>query len=428
MKILIASRGVVPVRAGCGGAEIVVYQLARWLASAGHEVTLVAEVDEREFEIRPGLEVVPVAPALSRWTRLLPDGLARWIVQHLIGNLVVALAVRRLLRERSGAFDVVHAHGALTALLMSIGRTPPLVYTEHDATPWSCRYRRWYERWLRKAIYRSLNVTVFKRADRVVTVFPSLAREIVRHWGIDAAKVTVIGNGADVEVFRSRERGSSRVRRELGIGRYALFVGSLVPRKCPDLLVDALAEAGDIPCVFVGDGPMRSRLERRAQELGISDRVVMLGPVPADDLGPIYADADLVVLPTVSDAFPLVALEAMACGTPVLASRISGLPEMIEDWETGFLVKPGDVGQLAMGIRFLSGDPALRRRMGANGQRKVREAFRWQGVAERYAIAFARAAGLPDPEPPAAATPVEEIEPELVRAQLVDDEAWAASA
>jgi glycosyltransferase involved in cell wall biosynthesis len=435
MKILIASRGVVPVRAGCGGAEIVVYQLSRWLAAQGHDVTLVAEVDEDEFEILPGLEVVPVGSSASRWWRWLPDGLARWVVQHLIGNIVVALTVRRLVRDRADGFDVVHAHGALSALLISLRRPAPLVYTEHDATPWSCRYRRWYERWLRKTIYRALNVTVFKRADHVVTVFPSLAAEITRHWRIEAAKVSVIGNGADIEAFRPRDASGSRVRRELGLERYALFVGSLVPRKCPDLLVDALAEAGDIPCVFVGDGPMRPRLERRAQELGIADRVVMMGAIASDKLAPIYAEADLVVLPTVSDAFPLVALEAMACGTPVLASRISGLPEMIEDWETGFLVKPGDVGQLAMGIRFLTGDGALRARMGENGRRKVRDAFRWQVVAERYELAYAAAVGIPpDPEPPAFVMPVEatadaDPTPELVRAELVaDDDAWAATA
>jgi glycosyltransferase involved in cell wall biosynthesis len=416
MKILMASRGVVPVKAGCGGAEIVVYQLARNLAKAGHEVTLVGEVDEREFALLPGLEVVP-AGRVSRRSRFLPDGLARWIVQHLFGNVSVARTVRRVLRERPGEFDVVHAHGSLSALLISLGHDVPLVYTEHDATPWSCRYRRWYERWLRKVIYRALNVTVFRRADRVVTVFPSLAAEIVRHWRIDPAKVGVIGNGADVATFQPRDGGPSRVRETYGFERYALFVGSLVPRKCPDLLVDALAEAGDVRCVFVGDGPMRPRLERQAQELGISDRVVLMGTVPSNELGPIYADADVVILPTVSDAFPLVALEAMACGTPVLASRVSGLPEMIEDWQTGFLVKPGDVGQLAMGIRFMTGDHTLRERMGSNGRRRVREEFRWPRVADRYLETYRSAAGIPDPEPPALA----ELDPSLGEAALDEE-------
>lgn len=398
MKILMASRGVVPVKAGCGGAEIVVYQLARSMALQGHEVTLVGDVDEGDLELPSGLEVVRVRNPIRRATRVLPDGLPKWIVQHLLGNVLVARRVRALLRERRGAFDVVHAHGALSALLISFrNRGLPLVYTEHDATPWSCRYRRWYERWIRKAIYRVLNVTAFKRASRVVTVFPSQAREIVRYWKVDPARVSVISNGTDVEVFRPGKRESARVRTALGFDRYVLFVGSLIPRKCPDLLLEAVAETEDIPCVFVGDGPMRAKLERRARELGIADRVALLGNLAPQELGRIYSEADVLVLPTVSDAFPLVALEAMACGTPVLATRVSGLPEMIEDWQTGFLVKPGDVGQLAMGIRFLTGDDKLRRRMGQNGRRRVLEGFQWSAATEQYLSVYRSVAGLEEP-------------------------------
>ena len=199
------------------------------------------------------------------------------------------------------------------------------------------------------------------------------------------------------------------------------MVGSLVPRKCPDLLLEAIAETDGIPCVLVGDGPMRVKLERRAQELGIADRVALLGNVFRSELGHIYREADALVLPSVSDAFPLVALEAMACGTPVLATRVSGLPEMIEDWQTGFLVKPGDIGQLAMGIRFLSGDPKLRKRMGQNGRRRVLDGFLWPAVTERYLSVFRSAAGLPEPEPPTIGTEVDDL-------PTIADAEWAATA
>jgi D-inositol-3-phosphate glycosyltransferase len=427
MKILMASRGVIPVKAGCGGAEIVVYQLARSMALQGHEVTLVGDVDERDFELPPGLEVVRVRNPVARASRFLPNGLPKWIVQHLFGNVVVARRTRKLLRERPGTYDVIHAHGALSAVLISIrNRSVPLVYTEHDATPWSCRYRKWYERWIRKVIYRALNVTAFKRADHVVTVFPSQATEIVRYWKVDPKRVTFISNGTDAAVFRPGNGISTKVRDELGFARYALFVGSLIPRKCPDLLMDAIAET-DVPCVFVGDGPMRARLERRAQELGISDRVALVGSLPPHELRGLYSEADLLVLPTVSDTFPLVALEAMACGTPVLATRVSGLPEMIEDWQTGFLVKPGDIGQLAMGIRFLSGDEKLRRRMGQNGRKRVLEGFLWPDVTERYLTVFRSAAGLLKPEPPTEADELDE--PEVIdEPELILDPEWAATA
>ncbi|MFL5738440.1 MAG: glycosyltransferase family 4 protein [Actinomycetota bacterium] len=425
MKILITSRGVVPVKAGCGGAEIVVYQLARSMALQGNDVTLVGEVDENDFELPERLRVEQVESQSHRRMRFLPGGLPTWIVQHLLGNVLVALRARALLREQR--FDVVHAHGALSALVISFGnRSTPLVYTEHDATPWSCRYRVWYERWMRKTIYRALNVTVFKRADRVITVFPSQAREIVTYWGIDPARVSTITNGTDADAFRPSDEDGVSVKAALGFDRYALYVGGLVPRKCPDIVLEAAAELDDVPIVFVGDGPMRSRLARRAKELGVADRVALLGGLPPSELGEIYREADVLVLPTVSDTFPLVALEAMACGTPVIASRVSGLPEMVEDWQTGFLVKPGDIGQLAMGIRFLTGDAALRDRMGANGRRRVVAGFRWPLVAERYLCLYRSAAGVAEPEPEPPAAVVTELSP--LSPLAVDQPEWVASA
>jgi starch synthase len=118
------------------------------------------------------------------------------------------------------------------------------------------------------------------------------------------------------------------------------------------------------------------------------------------------------VIPSVSEGTPLVAFEAMACGTPVLSSRIAGLPELVHDWSTGFLVKPGDVGQLAIAIRFLTADPEALARMGAEAQRRVRKRFLWPNVAREYLALYrsllpaqGRVAGESADEP--------ELEPEL---------------
>jgi glycosyltransferase involved in cell wall biosynthesis len=139
-----------------------------------------------------------------------------------------------------------------------------------------------------------------------------------------------------------------------------------------------------MPCVFVGDGPLRKRLERRAEDLGVADKVGFLGYVAPHELGRIYSEADMLALPSVSEAAPLVVVESLACGTPVLASRIAGLPSVVKDWETGFLFKPGDVGQLAMAIRFMAGDHQLRERMGAIGRERVLAEFPWPIVARQY--------------------------------------------
>jgi D-inositol-3-phosphate glycosyltransferase len=391
MRILVASRGVLPITDGCGGAEIVGYQLAVAMAEAGHQVTLLGDL--RRSERSSTIDVQQTPNPSSRGARWVPDGLLRWLVLHLFGNVAIALAVRRTVREAPDAFDVIHTHGALATLLLALSiRDIPIVYTEHDATPWSCRYRRLPERTIRKVVYRVLNVSAFRRADRVVMLFASQRDEAVRRWRIDRQKVSVIANGTDPTVFETAEAE----RPVLDLDRFCLFVGALVPRKSPDLLLDAIADLDGVPCVFAGDGPMRTRLERRASELGISDRVRFLGAVPTAELGAVYQRADMLVVPAVSEASPLVAVEAMSCGLPVVASRISGLPSLVEDWDTGFLVKPGDVGQLAMAMTFLWGDDELRARMGHNGRRRVLRDFVWSSVARRYIEVYRSLPGLGD--------------------------------
>jgi glycosyltransferase involved in cell wall biosynthesis len=400
-----AARGVVPIKPGCGGSEFVVHELAQCQSQAGHDVTLVSDVTEMYARPLIGLSVVGVDSRLQRLVVRLPSGFFTWVLQHLVGNLSTVGVVRRLARERR--YDVLHVHGNLSAILLSFLTTVPLVYTEHDAPPWQCRYRRWWERLIRKAIYRALNVTAFRRADHVIATFTSLRDEIVSRWGVDPARVSVIPNGASEALAptgRRRRLGAngSRLgangswRRANGshapafIGssrfeHYCLFVGRLTPRKGPDFVIRALAEAeDDVCCVFAGDGPMRNHVEQLAERLGVADRTAFLGNVDVESLPSLYANADLLILPSVSEASPLVVAEAMACGTPVLATRIAGLPTLVEDWETGFLVHPDNVGELAVALRFLMHDGKLRRRMSEKARSKVTREFLWPRVATRY--------------------------------------------
>ncbi|HZT85467.1 MAG TPA: glycosyltransferase family 4 protein [Gaiellaceae bacterium] len=410
LRVLMVGRGVVPIKVGCGGAELAMYQLGRTLAGMGHEVTVVADVVETDFPATPGLTFVPPIGSLHRQAARLPSGFATWVVRHLLGNLASFLRARRLLR--SGTFDLVHAHGNLVAYLLGRIAAVPVVYTEHDSTPWSCHYRRLHERLIRRAIYRLVNVPAFRRVAAVATACDSLRGDLLDRWGIPATNVQTILNGADFDVFhpqRHRETSVAPFR------RYCLFAGSLTPRKAPDLVVEALVEAPETNFVFAGDGPMRGRLEQLAAELGVQDRVAFLGSVPPARLAALYTGADLLVLPTFAEASPLVAFEAMACGTPVLSTRVAGLPEVVHDWHTGFLVKPGDVGQLAVAMRFLTADRKKLARMGAEAQRKVRKRFLWPNLARQYLSLYWRL--LPEREPPPAVdAPVPNVNLEAVAA------------
>jgi glycosyltransferase involved in cell wall biosynthesis len=394
LRILIASRGVLPIGAGAGGAELVALQLSKALAVRGHQVTLIADIDRSRVTIPPCLEVVPVGmEALRGLVMRLPRGFPRWLLQHLTGNLAVGRRIHCLVRRSPAGFHVIHCHGALAAVLTKRTSAVPVVYTEHDATPWTCHYRRRSERFIRKAVYRTLNVVAFRQADRVVTNFPLLAQELTDRWGIPQERVASIQNAIDIDELTDTRAGLLTVSEELGVGHYCLFVGSLEPRKAPDVLLRALSEAPGIVCVLVGDGPDKRRLGQLAQQLGVAERLRFAGHLAPTELGRYYAGADLLVLPSFSEASPLVVLESMACGTPVVASRVGGIPGVVEDWKTGFLVKPGDVGQLTMVLRFLTEDRARLQRMGDEAQKRIQHCL-WPTVLEHYISLYEAVSGL----------------------------------
>jgi glycosyltransferase involved in cell wall biosynthesis len=405
LRVLMVGRGVVPIKVGCGGAELAMYQLGKTLAGIGHQVTVVADIAESDFPAIPGLTFVPPTGRLQRLAARLPASFVCWVVRHLVGNLASYLRARELLR--AGNFDLVHAHGNLVAYLLGRSTRVPVVYTEHDSTPWSCHYRRLHERLARRAIYRAINVPAFRRVTAVATACDSLRRDLLERWEIPATHVETILNGADFDVFNPGLHGQSSLS---PFSRYCLFAGSLTPRKAPDLAMRALVEAPDTNFVFAGDGPMRRRLEQLASELGVGERVAFLGVVSPDRLAALYTGADLLVLPTFAEASPLVAFEAMACGTPVLSTRVAGLPELVSDWQTGFLVKPGDVGQLAIAMRFLTADRKKLARMGAEAQRKVRKRYLWPNVARQYLALYQRLVPVMETAP--------EIEEQVAEPQL----------
>lgn len=395
LRVLMVCRGVVALGPGCGGAEAVAYEISRALATAGHSVTLVSDVTDEATIAAAGIEVVPIASGLQRSASRLPGGFASWILCHLLGNLAAARVARSQLR--TGEYDVVHVHGALTAVRLARRAQVPVVYTEHDAPPWHCRYRYWPERILRRAIYRVLNVRAWRAADAIGATFDGLRNEMLERWRLDPARVEWVPNATDIERFRPRSRAEAPAQFE----RYCLFVGRLTPRKAPDVLIRALADTHDVACVFAGDGPMRGRLEELAREAGVADRVTFLGNVDGARLAELYAHADLFVLPSVSEAAPLAAVEAMASGTPVLATRIAGVPSLVEDYETGFLVNPGDVGGLSVALRLLSRDRELLQAMGRRAQARAVANFTWLAVTDKYVQLYHSACGPEEPSPSA---------------------------
>lgn len=192
--------------------------------------------------------------------------------------------------------------------------------------------------------------------------------------------IGMIPNGVDADRYRPHERRSGSPAR-------LVFVGRLARQKGLDLLLEAVARlpGREAALDIVGDGPERERLEGLAASREAGCPVRFLGWRSGDDLVACYQSADVFVVPSRDEGMPNTVLEAMACGLPVVGSRISGIEEAVRDGETGLLFPPGDVGALADTIARLMADGGERARMGAAARDRVRGAFTWASAGEAYA-------------------------------------------
>jgi glycosyltransferase involved in cell wall biosynthesis len=390
LRILIVSRGVLPAGRKSGGAEFVAFELAKHLADRGEEVVLVSNID---FPLRGQVPVTLSISDVGGWRgvarleRLVPVDFPRWVLQHLLGNIRVARRARALLEADGQDFDVVHVHGALATILLrrmvhSLPRAVPLVYTEHDSTPWTCRYRRVLERTVRRWVYRHVNLRACRAATTVVVNYPALADELATRTGLARGRFTTIRNATG----RARPAGPAHpgghVATRHGLDRYYLFVGALVNRKGPDVLLRALAEVG-LPCIFIGDGPMRASLERLASRAGVAGQVIFTGALERHDVHLYYRGAEALVLPSVSEGVPLVAIEALDAGVPVIASNLAGVASVVRDGENGLLVAPGDAVSLARALSVVETDEVLRAKLRDGARRSSNTITYWPDVASQ---------------------------------------------
>lgn len=209
----------------------------------------------------------------------------------------------------------------------------------------------------------------------------------------DWDKVETVPLGLDAAAFAAGGRdgrGDGGATRVLTVGRLAGVKGQAV-------LLEALAQLAArgrrVELTVAGDGPERERLERRAAELGVADRVEFLGSVGQDRVADLYAQADVFCTSSFAEGVPTVLMEAMASGLPTVATRIMGIPELVEDGATGLLVPPGRADALADALERLADDPELARRMGEAGRRRVAEERDPRRSAERLVAVIDKWAG-----------------------------------
>jgi len=235
-------------------------------------------------------------------------------------------------------------------------------------------------------------------ADRVVCASRGEKEALVRLYGVPPERIEVVPCGVDTGLFRPL--GRPQARAELGLPQevpLVLFVGRLEPLKGLDLLLRAHARLS-IPALLliVGgdqrDEALRARLRALAQRLGTAQRVLFHPAVPHQRLPLYYSAADVCAVPSHYESFGLVALESMACATPVVASRVGGLQELVRHGQTGLLVSPAQPEPFARGLGGLLGDPALRDALGRRA-RLAALGYQWPQVAERVEAIYRQVLG-----------------------------------
>jgi D-inositol-3-phosphate glycosyltransferase len=394
-----------PGTGDAGGLNVYVLETARRLAERGTEV----EVFTRATSGALPVEVEAAPGVLVRHVDAGPyEGLSK---NDLPGQLCAfASGVLRAEAHREpGWYDLVHSHywlsgqvGALTAERWDV----PLVHTMHTMA--KVKNATLAAGDTPEPLGRVIGEEqVVAAADRLVANTGDEARELLDLYAADPTRVGVVPPGVDLDVFTARARGGRPgARRRLGLpadGEVLLFVGRIQPLKAPDVLVRAAAEllAADPDrrsrlTVAVLGGPSGTGLERPraleelAAELGVPDVVRFRPPVSRQELADWYRAADLVAVPSYSESFGLVAVEAQACGTPVVAARVGGLPTAVADGVTGVLVDGHEPGAWARELAALLDDPLRRRRMGAAATARA-ERFGWDATVDALLDVYAGA-------------------------------------
>ena len=241
---------------------------------------------------------------------------------------------------------------------------------------------------------------VIGASERILAPTPAEAGQLVGLYRADPDHIRIVPGGVDHAMFTPRDRERSRNRLYLRGLRMALFVGRLQPHKGPDIAIRTVAAAiahdpvatRDLQLAIVG-GPSGTdvgeidRLMDLIAALGINDRVMFFPPQPQERLADFYAAADVVLVPSRSESFGLVALEAQACGTPVVAARVGGLPFVVEDGRTGFLVDGHDPSEHAQRMLDVLRDASLQSRLGDEAAHRALR-FTWDVTADEVARVY----------------------------------------
>jgi D-inositol-3-phosphate glycosyltransferase len=393
-----------PGTGDAGGMNVYVVETARRLAESGIEVEVFTRATSSALpsvvELVPGVTVRHVTAGPF-------EGLLK---QDLPGQLcaVTAGVMRAEAARPEGWFDLIHSHYWLSGQVGWLSKerwNVPLIHSMHTMA--KVKNRDLAAGDTPEPAMRVIGEEqVVAAADRLIANTDDEASELVQLYGADPGKVDVVHPGVDLDIFRPGDRAAARRSRGIAPGAVVLlFVGRIQPLKAPDLLIRAAAElvAADPTLrerlvVVVCGGPSGSGLDQPttlvdlARSLGVSDLVRFEPPSDRTVLAQWYRAADVAVVPSYSESFGLVAVEAQACGTPVVAAAVGGLRTAVADAVSGLLVAGHDPRDFASAIGRIIGQPLLREEL-SRGALMHAASFGWAtttaGLMSSYSAALA---------------------------------------
>jgi glycosyltransferase involved in cell wall biosynthesis len=378
-----------------------VLQLAAGLRARGHRVEVIGR---RETGLGASKLLFPLTavPALARAVRRVRPHVVQ--VHESDGALAALwLAVTRKLLGRRWRSRSIPRPRLLALLQVSYVEerraVRPLVAPDGRVLGWPGAVERRFRRF-KAPLQIVLGRLTARLADRVLCPSAATAAEVARDYGV--SEIGVLPNVTGAVVPRAAEEdtedeGEEALTLPEGPSQPLLFVGRLRLRKGVEVLLEALREVSeelpDPPPVWIaGDGEHRATLEARVRELGLDDRVRFLGRRTPGQVRALLPRARALVVSSIYEGMPLVVLEAMEAGLPVVASAVSGIPEVVVDGETGWLVPAEDPVALATALGEVLDDPAEAHRRGAAGRRRLDERYRPEHAAARWeeAVGYSR--------------------------------------
>lgn len=290
--------------------------------------------------------------------------------------------------------DIVHVHGtyfpfSIVVLLLKQLTPYPIVFTVHASihqeTKYTASFPKKYYMYLKSIPLFYYKSKSLKTADKIIAVSEPIKNIILRYID-DEMKVCVIPNGVNIREFEISSASSEKINHPS-----ILFLGRLVKVKGCDVLINSLPEVKknfpNIRYYIAGEGNQKDSLDCLASKLKVKDNIIFLGHITGSEKRNILKSVDICVFPSRYESFGIVALEAMACGKPIIASNVGGLPYIVIDGENGFLFKCNDSKQLSAKIIELLAHENLRIQMGELGKKMVINCFNWDLIVhEIYTV------------------------------------------